>query len=312
MKRVFSAILSVIICVLLLTSCNEPKTNEQKTNEACEHRWERTDNYNEYTAIDKCSMCGVTRKYIDTSNIHPSGEEKGLKMIRYSWDGYGTSSKEIVNCDLGYAIIECLSNLQETGAIIPRISDKNTLEPTGELPVERGTVWIECGSVGLFRLNPEMTDICKVETYFGEGKALQMTDTLDELLHQAWFYHPNDVWSGTYKDGNVSLQQLYRAGSAVDWVEIENIHVENEHHSKNNSITLSVKGKENKTVSVRLTSYASSDNLGSFETKEIELIADAKTNLEMNFAGFYNYHYYVSINIDNTRVDLTIYPGSDD
>ncbi len=246
-----------------------------------------------------------------TESIPESGYEAGFEMLRYSWDGYGISQKGIYTCDLGYAIIDCLSNLQETGEIVPKISDDAVNEFSGELPVQRGTLWIECGSVGLFRLNPEWTEICKVQTHLGEGISLQMTDTLKKLLVQAWNYYPFDCWYGTYENGTVSLEQRYKSNSAVEYVEIESIHIENIHHSENNRIVLNIRAKEDKTVTAYLESYQSSDNLGSFDSKEIDLRKGDEVTVEFVFFGFYDYTYFVSIKIDNTRIELTVDPQSD-
>lgn len=305
MRKFLFTMFVIILCVSLLSGC--------QTNRTCKHNWERTENFNEYTAMDKCSRCGITRKYIDTENIPDPGAEIGFKMRRYSWDGSGVSSgKEISDCGLAYAIIDCLSKLQETGDIIPKISDDVIDEFVYDLPVDKGTVWIECGSVGLFRLNPEMTEICKVQTHLGEGKVLQMTDTLRELLIQAYNYYPNDCWYGTYENGEITLQQVYKADSAVDWVEIEKIYVENAHHSQNNKIKFSIIANESKTLNVKLRSYASSDNLGSYDSKEVKLVKGKETTVEFTFDGFYNYPYYLTIEIDNTRIEFEIDPKSSD
>ena len=230
-----------------------------------------------------------------------------LKMLRYSWDGYGVSTKEIDPCDLRDTIIDQLSALQETGNDIPKISNEKVYELSGELPTERGTVWLDCGKLGLFRLNPEMTEICRVKTHLGNGKEVQMTDELKELLYQAGYYHPNDCWSGSYENGEVTLNRVYEAESIVENVKIESVHIENVHHSKNNKITLVITSKENKVSKVSFQSYQSSDSLGSMGTKEIELIEGGDTSVELVFDGFYS-PYFLSITIDNTKVDLTIDP----
>lgn len=318
MKKFLLCILAIIICISLLFGCNNVLSDNnvsQSINDTsdtiikCKHNWERVENLNEYTAVDKCLICGVTRMYTDPDIEFESVGESGIEMLRYSWDGYGVSQKEIDTCDLGYAIIDCLSGLLETGDVIPKISDEAVNKHTGELPVARGTVWIECGSIGLFRLNPEMTEICKVQTHLGEGKVLQMTDTLKELLRQAWYYHPYDYWSGAYENGTVTLQQVYKnSNSAVEWVAIDNIHIENVHHSKNNQIVLRIQGAKNQAATARLESYQSSDNLGSFESKNIRLDSDEETTVKFTFSGFYNYTYWVSITIDNTKIKLAINP----
>ena len=210
---------------------------------------------------------------------------------------------------MGYAIIDCLSALQETGDVIPQISEDTVDEFSLELPVAKGTVWIECGSVGLFRLNPEITEICKVQTHLGEGRVLQMSDTLKELLYQAYYYHPYDYWSGSYENGTVALQQIYKNDSAVEWVAIENIRIENEFHSENNQITLRILAADTQTVNVCLDSYQSDDNRGSSYSKEIALVRGEEATVELAFYGFYSCGYWVSITIDNTKINLTVDPG---
>ena len=318
MKKILLSMLAIILCMSLLSGCDQkspenngsPSTGDTSdTSTRCTHDWKRTENLNEYTAVEQCSACGITRMYTDTDNISDSSPETGFQMLRYNWDGYGIGQKEIQNCDLGYAIIDCLSKLGETGDVIPTISEDTIDQLTVvDLPITKGTVWIECGSVGMFRLNPEMTEICKVQTHLGEGRVLQMTDTLKELLSQAWYYHPNDYWSASYKNGTVTLEQIYRTTSAVDWVEIENIHIENVHHSDNNQITLRIQAAKTQTVTVSLQSYQSNDNLGGGDSKTIELVSGEETTVDLAFWGFYNCTYQVSIKIDNTRIHLTVDP----
>ena len=316
MEKGLLYMLAIIICISLLPGCDSvlPGNNDSQSTDTpdatteCEHNFVRIENFNEYTAVDECSICGVTRMYTDPDKEFVSGYEAGLKMIRYNWDGYGVGQKGIYTCDLGYAILDCLSKLQETGDEIAKISEDTVNEFTSELPIAKGTVWLECGTVGTFRLNPEMTEICKVQTHLGEGKVLQMTDTLKELLHQAWYYHPYDYWSGSYENGTATLQQVYKNYSAVEWVAIENIHIENVHHSENNQIVLRIKASSSQTVNARLESYQSDDNLGSYDSKEIELVGGEETTLEFAFCGFYDHIYWLSITIDNTKIDLTINP----
>ena len=304
MRRILCTVLAIIICASLLTGCDNTKGHKM-----CEHNWEKTENFNEHTAVDKCSICGVTRMYTDPDSVPHSGTESNFKMLRYNWDGCGVGQKQINTCDLGYAILDCLSKLQETGDVIPKISEDEITDFTWELPITCGTVWLECGSMGLFRLNPEMTEICKVQTHLGEGKMLQMTDTLSELLSQAWYYHPYNYWSGTYEDGKVTLKQVNYIDSVVEWVEIESIHIENMIDSYNNKITLRIRANENKTVTARLESYQSDDNRGSEDFEQIKLINGEEASVEFTFYGFYGCSYVVSITIDNTRIVLIINPN---
>ena len=337
MKKILLSMIMIIICASLLTSCNNINAltgcnnttaltscdninvltgyNNTNVTETCDHNWVRTENSNEYTAVEKCSICDVTRRYTDPDSIPDPGYEEGVNLIRYNWDGIGIKQKGIYTCDLGYAIIDCLSKLQETGDIIPVISEDAKIEfsgsqpiVSGRLPIERGTVWIDCGSVGLFRLNPEMTEICIVETHFGEGKVLQMTDTLESLLSQAWYYHPYDYWYGNYENNTVTLQQVYKAVSAVEHIKIEDMYIIDEIDSKNNKIVLNIQANESKKVMVCLKSYHSDDNIAGIYFKEIDLISGEEITLEFTFPGFYNYTYWVSIMIDNTQINMAINP----
>ncbi len=303
MKRIV-AIMLVLTFICSFYGCGSHNSNE------CKHNWERVENYSEYTAMDKCSKCNMTRKYTDPDRIPHSGTEAGFKMVQYHWSGYGLIKKEIYDCDLGYAIIDCLSELQETGEVIPKISDDVLVDRPIDLAVPRGTMWIECGSVGMFRLDPEWTEICKVQTHYGEGRVLQMTDTLRSLLGDAWYYYPNDYWLGTYENGKVTLEQVYKEASAVESVSVDSIHIENKIESHNNKIALSVLANENKTVMVSFISRQSDDNLGTLDSKEIVLTKDEETTVDFEFFGFYNVMYEVTITIDNTRVTLYIEPGS--
>ena len=314
MKRLLSLILA-LLCISTLFACDTENSNTQKKRRSerdvgkmCEHNWEQAENFNEYTAVDQCSLCGATRMYTDPDSICYSGDEKDVKLLMYNWDGYGISEKEIYNCDIGYAIIECLSSLQSTGESVPKISDTSLDDFAYDLPVARGTMWIDCGGLGLFRFDPTTSEICKVDDYFGEGVLYQMTDTLGYLLNQAWYYYPRDFWSGSYEDGSTTLNQLYKSDSAVEWIEIEDIYIENKIDSKDNKISLRIRASESKTVTAVILSYQSDDNLGSDASQVIELVAGKESTLEFTFFGFYDYPYYVSITIDNSVIDLRIDP----
>ena len=275
----------------------------------CEHNWERVENLNEYTATDKCSICGETRIYTDSENIPNSNIATGFKILTYQSHNWYVSKKEIKDCDLGYAIIDCLLNLKETGDISPHISDDLVKEfSSEELPVEGGTIWIECEGVGIFRISSYLKEICKVETHLGEGKVLEMTDTLKELLKQAINYHPYDYWQGEYENDNFNLKQIYKADSAVEWVRIDSIHIENVHHSDDNKITLRIKANETKTAYLNALTYQSDDSLGSTESRQVDLIAGEETVVELTFHGFYNAGYYLEVVIDKTKVSLLIDP----
>lgn len=303
-KRIFLLILMTLL-VISSASCAKPKVR------SCKHNWERIDNFNEYTAMDQCANCGNTRKYTDPDSVPYPGSEAGFKMLRYGWNGYGIdgiTAKEVFTCDLGYAIIDCLSKLEETGKTIPKISNETVDEHTGTLSasVTRGTLWIECGTVGLFRLDPEMNEICKVETHLGKGVELRMTDTLKELLTQAWDYFPNDYWSGKYENGTITLNQIYKSDSAVDYVRIDSIDIEDDKWTTI-KIVLTIGAKDSMKTDCSL-SCSNGCVIGYGDREEIEISAGKEIKVKLTTGGLGDMPHYVTIDIDNTKISLTIEP----
>lgn len=303
-KRIFLLILMTLL-VISSASCAKPKVR------SCKHNWERIDNFNEYTAMDQCANCGNTRKYTDPDSVPYPGFEAGFKMLRYGWNGYGIdgiTAKEVFTCDLGYAIIDCLSKLEETGKTIPKISNETVDEHTGTLSasVTRGTLWIECGTVGLFRLDPEMNEICKVETHLGKGVELRMTDTLKELLTQAWDYFPNDYWSGKYENGTITLNQIYKSDSAVDYVRIDSIDIEDDKWTTI-KIVLTIGAKDSMKTDCSL-SCSNGCVIGYGDREEIEISAGKEIKVKLTTGGLGDMPHYVTIDIDNTKIRLTIEP----
>ena len=135
-----------------------------------------------------------------------------------------------------------------------------------------------------------------------------MTETLKSLLRQAWYYFPFDCWDGIYKDGVITLDQVFKSDSVVDSVRIEDLRIENKTDPKNNKITLVISSKEDREVKVELTSQASEDNLAIGDSKTVMLKKDKETSVELSFGGFANTRYYITVFIDNTRISLTIEP----
>ena len=302
MKKLISILLLLLICIGLF-GCDA--SNNMSDTEAIPNS-QPTE-----TSIDTELETEVQTTEIEDTTEFKSEEISATTLImwRYSWDGYGVSRKDIGSGDLRDNIIECIINLKETGETIPKISDDIIAMDDiylGEIPTERGTVWIDCGKAGLFRLDPSMSEICKVEKHLGEGIALEMTDTLQGLLRQAWYYYPYDYWDGSYENGEVTLDRICESESLIEWVEIDSIYIENVDQTETNIIVFKIKSNENKTVSYYFESYQSSDNLGSIKVDNIELVKDEEITLEISFAGFVNTRYWISLVIDNTSINLTI------
>ncbi len=302
MKRFISVVLFFVF-VSALTGCNRSPDKVS----SCKHRWDHIENQNEYTAADRCRTCGETRIYTDASQIRYSGPETGFRMVKYTvyWDGGMTTCYDLESCDVGYAMLECLSSLTETGETAARIAEDMPIdEHTRELPVESGTMWLECGSVGLFRISPDRSQICRVDSHLGEGKVLQMTDTLKSLINQAWSY-PTDCWSGTYENGTVTLCQNIKGESAMESVWIEDLQIDE--GGKDNKLTLILVANEDITTEVSVMAEASSDLLCGGDRKEVSFRKGKETRVELSFGGF-QYGYSIHVTVDNTSIWISITP----
>ena len=313
MKKLFALLCGIL---LLCAACAPvpPETPEQSADGTTAATTTTVDTVTTTAAATSTTADTITTTATTTTATNTTtataADGAGFTMLRYFYHHFpGVEEKVVRPCRWEAALVEHLSKLPETGETVPHISEGTVNKQSKELPVPRDTMWVECGDVGIFRINPDMTEICKVQTHLGEGKVLQMTDAVKTMLEQAWYYHPYDYWSGTYKNGTVTLLQVHPADSAIDRVEIKDIHIESDvvGCSENNKITLSVRANESKSAYVNLDSYASHDNRGSRERKPIELVKGGETTVELEFVGF-GCPYWVDIVIGNTKITLRVNP----
>ena len=59
MKRTLLIILMISLCLPAFSGCAEE----------CEHSWQRTANFDQHTAVDKCTICEETRMYTDRDSL---------------------------------------------------------------------------------------------------------------------------------------------------------------------------------------------------------------------------------------------------
>ena len=246
----------------------------------------------------------VTSPTSDPSQ-EPTEAKAIIKLMRYTWDGWGISTKTVNASDLGYRIIDALKNLKETGETVEKISDDVLKAGGGQYPVERGTLWIECENK-IYRLSPDLSQIYLVETHFGAGKVLEMTDELNDDIGKAWFYAPYDYYKGTYKNGDktVALNNVFPAESTIQ-MSIKNIQVET-NDDPQNKITIELKSTMNQTITVKLHCQRSDDNLARGDSKKVELIKDVPTTVELTFGGWQTGNYWIYLSVENTRAEIKI------
>ena len=230
-----------------------------------------------------------------------------IRLIRYHWAGYGVSTKTIQAGELADQIIEALKAATETGEKEPWISDAAVNESYGYLPVERGTMWIEVDDM-IYRLKPDLSGICRVDSHLGGGKVLTMSEQLRYLINAAWYCYPNDYYTGTYKNatGELTLEHFYTAETSVA-VSVGQLEVSKK-WDQYSAVTLELLSSVDQTATVTLNCFQSDDNLGAGDHKELTLTAGEAQTVKLSFKGWPNYAYWISITVDNTRIEIKIEP----
>lgn len=278
MKRIFLLILAVAICIPAFTGCvKEP---------------------------DFYSV--VTLKIPKETESEYS---EPINLIRYDWSGYGVSYKTLEPCSLSSDIIKIIASMSETDEKADEIADGALDDYYNQPPVERGTSWVEIGSE-IYRLDPEMTEISIVERHLGAGKKLDSASSIDrlgKLLHEAWYYHPYDYYSGSFDNstGKISLECMYEAESDVE-INVKDFKVEKEHGSVN-SVTIEITAKADVDLRLVLDSRQSDDNLGAGDLKEFSMKKGEKKTVTLSFSGW-QYSYWIYIKADNTMISMQIKP----
>ena len=236
-----------------------------------------------------------------------SGYEAEVELFQYTWDGWGISQKTVGACDVAYSIIDALKAMKETGETIPKISDDVFEIGGGPYAAERGTMWIESGNK-IYRLTPDLSQICLVETHFGEGKVLEMTEEFKTNVNNAWHYAPYDYYKGTYNKGDytVDLESVFKSGSTVQ-LSIKKIQIESG-YDPNNTITVELISSVDQEVNIKLHCQQSDDNLAAGDYRTVQLKKGEPTTVDLTFGGWPNFTYWVYIEADFTKVEITINP----
>lgn len=236
-----------------------------------------------------------------------SGYEVEIKLWQYTWDGWGISQKTVGACDVAYNIIDALKAMKETGETVPKISDEVFEIFGGPYSAERGTMWIESGNK-TYRLTPDLSQICLVETHFGEGKVLEMTEEFKTNVNNAWHYAPYDYFKGTYNKGDytVDLESVFKSGSTVQ-LSIKKIQIESG-YDPNNTITVELISSVDQELNIKLHCQQSDDNLAAGDYKTLQLKKGEPTTVDLTFGGWPNFTYWVYIEADFTKAEITINP----
>ncbi len=231
-----------------------------------------------------------------------------IEFFSYFCDahGGGISTKTVADRDESYSLVDALNRAKETGETIPKISnDVLDVGLTYDYPVEIGTKWIE--SMGrIYRVAPDYSQICRVETHFGEGKALEMTDELKIAIEGAWNYSPYYSYSGTYTAGDETVElKVTNESDSLIRMSVKDIYVGSARYSEN-TITMELTSSEDREISVKLRCAQSSDNYGMGDEETVLLKKDIPVTVELKFGGFTDYYWiYITAGYTMATIHIT-------
>lgn len=285
MKKVFFFILFSIMLFLVLSGCTDTDTTNNSTD---------TTDLQEQTA--------VTEETVLANELY---------ILRYPSSGWGgISVKKLKESDFVLRIINALENLNETDKTAEKLSDEpfNPNRLPDNCPAEVNTLWIETKGK-LYRITNDYSQICRVDTHFGEGVILEMTDELKKDLINAWQYAPYNTFIATVKRGdeNVEIKNVFSAESTVE-ITVKEIKLDNSYENQNNSITLEITSSVNQTLEIDFASQQSDDNFGTMDSKSVTLSKDTPEEVTFDFWGWRDVTYGVNVSVENTRVRLIINP----
>ena len=264
------------------------------------------------------SDCGTFTNITGDSSLTLTNEDReivnailaeyipSVKLIRYDWSGRGLSEKTIQPGETATALAQMLDAMEENGQVVPKISDDSLDDYSSDLPVDRGTMWIEIGT-DLYRITPGFTQLCRVDSHLGVGYVLDMSPEFAALLAEAWQYFPFNYYSGTYDNetNEIKLEHKREAPSTVQ-IQIKSLEVYDSFDS-HNKIVLEVTSTIDQTVSIEMTCQQSEDNLGLGDHKELIMSSGQTETVELTFIGF-KFQHWIEIRAGNTFIYLTIIP----
>lgn len=254
----------------------------------------------------------VNGESVDNSEeISVSVAEGKIRILQYTWDGWGISYKTIEDCDTLYNIIDYLKNAKETGKTTEKISDDVLELGGGEYPVERGTMWIEWGNK-IYRLSHDRALLCLVDTHFGEGEVLEVTEEFLTNVNNAWYYVPYDYYIGTYNksDDSFEYKHIFESPSSVQ-ITVKSIEIANGSDFGDgavNKITVELLSTTDQEVQIDLDCRQSEDNLGLGDSKTVQLKKDVPVTVELSFIGWSDFCYWIYIQVDYTMARIEIHP----
>ena len=211
-------------------------------------------------------------------------------------------------------LIETLLNAPETGVTAEKLCDKEfdieKINNSGDqLPINRYTRWfVVQNTIFRYETDPEYK-LYRVESHFGAGKEVELSQELKKMLNLAISYAPKNYYRGTWTKEKLHIWHAFSAEHDVD-VSVDKItQVADPNSIKGGKYTVTLTLQSQKDLSVNLSYSAdySSDNLGAFGGKAISLQAGKSETVVLEFSQFFAHDFTLGITLaTNGKTDSRI------
>ena len=304
-SRILTALLLLVVCLSLI-SCAYPIIDPTAVGQNAKGTENENGSY--HGPASEININDAAAKY----GLSGGDEDAESKIdIYFPSSNIGTleiSHKQITG-SAAKEIADLLTDCRLTGEKTNALSGKTCQEierDGGNLPDSLwGYLWAGVGS-DLYRVGSD-GQISKVKEFLAEGEEAQTdAENIRGLLGATLSYWPHDYYSGTYKDGKLTLEHTYNAQSEVT-IKITDIYIENNKYTENNNtVTLEITSKSDQTdlyVSVR--SETGGCVLYRGTAASVNTKAGQPETVTLGFGGS-DYRYYIVIKCDNTCVKVNI------
>ncbi len=122
-------------------------------------------------------------------------------------------------------------------------------------------------------------------------------------VEKVYLLTPNDDNKGDY---TVDLESVFKSGSTVQ-LSIKKIQIESG-YDPNNTITVELISSVDQELNIKLHCQQSDDNLAAGDYKTLQLKKGEPTTVDLTFGGWPNSTYWVYIEADLTKAEITINP----
>lgn len=207
--------------------------------------------------------------------------------------------------------VETLASLAETGETTPALprdggEDSTPVKGTPDCisGFSRDYYWIQT-ELGLYRVYTPEKMLSAVDSYFGEGRILEVSEEFWKDLEDIQYHTTSDTWFGEYKDGVLTVSHTGKGNTQVA-VRITSITFEEDNFRKPGQLTVELLSAVDTTKTVRL-SLSIGDVIGLGDTQTVELKANVPQTVTLDFS-FDWYSYWMYLSVDNTSITMKVGP----